>query len=159
MMAAVLLLAGGLMAGVPAQEALNALVKKCETAASVRMNIVKKRNSKTKALEKVVTTVSVKNDEALVNEFIEAFKKDEKDATSVIEDRKEGKVNSLFYRFDGVSYSLDFHQDKGNANISIIEKNSFEYETKSDSPGDGNTSYMYYSPASPLDSLVSDVDR
>jgi lipopolysaccharide export LptBFGC system permease protein LptF len=117
---AIVWLAGSLAAEAWAQETLKALVKKCETADLVRMSIISNRN-KEKKLVKKVTTITILNDDALVNEFIKAFEKDENEALQVISNKQGGKTNNVFYRFEGATYNFSI-QSKGNASVSVIEQ-------------------------------------
>jgi hypothetical protein len=125
---AILLIAGGFSMQATAQEALNALVRKCETLDSVDTNIVRSRDKETKQLNRSITDLTIRNNEALVNEFTAAFKKEEENATQAIENKQGGKTVSFFYRFDNVDFSFSI-QDKGNATVSVIENKG---ETKAE---------------------------
>jgi len=105
-----------------AQENLNALVKKCETMSSVDVNVVSERNAQTNKLEPKVINITIKNDQALVNEFLDAFKKDKENAKQVIENKRAGKTNySFFYQFEGVAYSFNSNENnEGDASISVL---------------------------------------
>jgi len=112
-----------------AQENLNALVKKCETLPSVDMNVVRERNTQTNKLEAKVISITIKDNQALINEFLDAFKKDEENALNAIEKKQGGVVSSLFYKFKNVSYSFSFgeqdfmgnkKQKEGCASVSVI---------------------------------------
>jgi hypothetical protein len=117
---AILWLAAGLTAEVWAQEALRALVKKCETDNTVTMNIVKRKN-KAKELVRTIITIRIQNNEPLVKQFIEAFRKDEQEATRVIEDRQGGNLYKSFFRFEGgTTYNIEINN--GNASVSVIER-------------------------------------
>ncbi|MDR1919121.1 MAG: DUF5024 domain-containing protein [Tannerellaceae bacterium] len=117
---AVLLLMGSLTVKVSAQETLKALVKKCENMDSVSMTIVRDRDKETKQWKRSVITLNIRNNAALVNEFIEAFRKDEAVALKVIENKDQGRSTNFFYSFEGVNYSLRI-KDKANASISVFE--------------------------------------
>jgi len=106
-----------------AQENLNALVKKCETLPSVNMSIIRERNSQTNKLEPKIISIDIKDNKALINEFLDAFKKDEDKVVKVIENKNEGGGTNLFYRFENVSYSIDYGKEEGVASVSVIYKN------------------------------------
>jgi glycine cleavage system regulatory protein len=113
-----------------AQENLDALIKKCETIESIDINVVRTRNSQTKELETKAVTITIKENPALINEFLAAFKKDEINATMVTEDRKGGRINKLFYQFkNNVSYTFHagekdilarFQEREGYATIYVV---------------------------------------
>lgn len=107
--------------GAYAQKNIMALVKKCETIESVDMNVIRKRNKDTKKLEEGIVTVKIKSNPSLIDEFIDAFKKDENDATEVIENKKNGKLTPQLYKFDNLIITFNF-KDNGNATISIINE-------------------------------------
>lgn len=114
-----MLLAGSFSVNMMAQDNLRALVKKCETLDEVDMNIVRQRNNNLK-MTQVITSLTIKNNPALVKEFLEAFKKDEPSATQAIENKKNGKLQPSYYQFNGVSFSFS-QSDEGKASITMIE--------------------------------------
>jgi lipopolysaccharide export LptBFGC system permease protein LptF len=116
---AILLIAGNFTLNASAQTHIEALVKKCESMESVDMNVIRNRNRETKKLERSITTVIIKDNEALVNEFIAAFKADEGDVIQVIENKSSGKLMPSQYIFEGVHYHF-FMKDKANATVSEI---------------------------------------
>ena len=109
-----------------AQKNLDALVKKCETMSSVSMEYVRKKNQQTKKLETKVISITIYNDQALVDEFLDAFKKDEDNVLSVIENKEKGGRFNLFYKFESVSYSIDYMKDKKSASIDVMYKSTTE---------------------------------
>jgi hypothetical protein len=119
-------LAMALLIGIPAelsaQEALDALVKKCETMKDVDINIIRKKNSKTGKLEPSVVTIDVTDNEKLCQAFLDAFEKDSNQATRTIENRKGGVVNTLFYSFEGVSYSYSPGKKKGCCTVTVLRR-------------------------------------
>jgi len=119
---ALLFIVSSLSMKLVAQENLNALVKKCETMSSVDINVVSERNAQTKKLEPKVISITIKNDQGLVNEFLEAFKKDKENANQVIENKSAGKTNySFFYKFEGVAYSFNSDaSNEGGASVSVM---------------------------------------
>jgi hypothetical protein len=55
-----------------------------------------------------------------MSEFIAAFEKDREMADQEIESRADGEIKELYYRFGGVSYTLE---NKGEeSSITVIEK-------------------------------------
>jgi hypothetical protein len=117
---AILLLTGSLAADLSAQETLKALVKKCENMENVDINVVRKRDEKTRALERTVTSIRINNNQALVNEFIAAFEKDKEMADQEIENKSNGKIKNIHYRFGDASYSFS-PGSNGSASITVIE--------------------------------------
>ena len=133
-----ILAAGSMLSFASAQERIKALIKKCETIESVDMNIIKSRRSATSyaessasqdnkpattssttkgPLEESVITVSIHDNETLVNEFLAAFKAEEENATDVMSSKKDGKIVPSHYNFeDGLSFSFSM-RDKANATI------------------------------------------
>jgi poly(A) polymerase Pap1 len=119
---AILLLTGSLSADLFAQETLKALIKKCESMENVNVNVVRSKNKETRELEQEMTSISFRNNQALVNEFIAAFAKDKEMADQEIENKSNGKITNLFYRFGDVSYSFSQHDDTG-ASVSVMNGN------------------------------------
>ena len=102
-----------------AQENLDALVKKCETMESVDTNIMRTRNSETKKIERETINIKFCKNPALLNEFVTAFKKDAEKAVRANENRKGGRVISLYYQFENVRYTLS-QKDEECISISVI---------------------------------------
>ena len=105
-----------------AQENLDALVKKCETMTSVEMNYVYKKNSQTQKFEPAVITITISKDKdsTLIDEFLAALKKDEENATQLIESKQGGQKTSVFCKFKNASYSFSFTSEDRSASISVI---------------------------------------
>jgi hypothetical protein len=123
----ILLLTGSLATDLFAQETLKALVQKCENMENVNINVVRRRNKETKEMERTITNISFSDNQALKNEFIAAFDKDKGLVDQEIENRSNGKIINIFYRFGDISYSFSLSQsDDGSESISVIEK----YEKK-----------------------------
>ena len=121
-----LLIMGSFSMELMAQRNLEALVKKCETMESVNMNIVRIKDPKTKKMEREIISFTICENQALVNEFVAAFKKDEEKAIRAQEQREGGRTISLFYRFeDNSTYSLS-QDPKGCTMISIITRQEQE---------------------------------
>ena len=93
-----------------AQENLNALVRKCETMTSVCMNFIREKNSQTKRIETKMINISIKDNQVLINDFLVAFKKDEENALSIVENKQGEEMVSLFYKFENVTYTFSFSE-------------------------------------------------
>jgi len=114
-------------ATVSAQEHLNALMKKCETMDDVSLDVVQQRSSTTKKISQIIKTVMIKNNKALVDDFLKAFQADKENAIQAIESKKAGgKMVPSFYQFggkgDSVSYSFDLSKDGNGATVTLIQK-------------------------------------
>ena len=108
---AVLLIIAGVNSNLTAQTALRAMVKKCESidSESVIMNVVRKKDKNTlKVISSIVTIDIPAKDKKLVNEFIEAFEKDEPFAFETIYAKKHGTTIPQHFNFSGVSFSFDY---------------------------------------------------
>ena len=119
--AAIFLVVGSFSMDMFAQDALKALVQKCENMENVNVNVVRSRNKETRKLERLVTSISFSDNQALVNEFIAAFNKDKDMADQEIENRSGGKITNVFYIFGDRSYSFS-QDDDGSASITVIER-------------------------------------
>lgn len=130
LIAAVILLAAGSMTmHVSAQEAIKAIIKKCESMENVNMNTVRNKDSQTKKLTRSIVNINFSNNEALAKEVIAAFNKDREAADQEMENRQNGKVNNLMLKFGDTRYS--FSQGKeGHVSISVIEREDSERESK-----------------------------
>lgn len=117
--AAMLLLTGSLTTEMVAQDAIAAVVKKCESQKDVDIHKARSRDKDSKEVTREVTTITIKNNPSLANEFIAAFNKDKANALDEAESSANGKVTHLFYRFDNVSYSY-LLSDDGNVMISVM---------------------------------------
>ncbi len=117
-----MLFIGGFCLEMSAQQNILAVVKKCETSESVEMSVIRKRNEDTKQLERSITSITIKSNPALVDEFIAAFKQDEPNATQVIDTYVKGKLVPQLYRFSNVSVSFSLQGSGGNASVTVIEK-------------------------------------
>ena len=106
-----------------AQADLEALVKKCETMTSVDISIVRTRNQKTNELEREIINIKIKDNLALVDEFLSVLDKlDTTNAIQVAKNRQGGRIINLLYRFKDGSYSFSYDESEKSANISIIKQ-------------------------------------
>lgn len=108
-----------------AQTNLNALMKKCETMNDVNMDVVQQRNPKTKKISQIIKTVMIKNNKALIDDFLKAFQADKNDAIQAIESKRNGRIMPSYYQFNvggvDVSYSLTVKDDGNSGTVSFIQ--------------------------------------
>jgi hypothetical protein len=113
LVAALLLIVSSFSMESMAQKNLLDVVKKCEASDSetVSMSIIRNRNSEKKVTNMVIT-IKISGDKELINDFLEAAKKDEPDAINSIS-KKVGKKNyPSYYNFNnGVAFSFSVHED------------------------------------------------
>lgn len=127
-----LLIAGASAGELVAQEHLNALMKKCESLDNVSVEVIYNKDPKTKKPEKNVVSVTFYRQEnaKLLNDFLDAFKKDREAAYRVMEEKINGKVTPSLYRFSGagdtdITYTVEEVK-------SVFPKNSPHYKEKGD---------------------------
>lgn len=127
-----LLIAGASAGELVAQEHLNALMKKCESLDNVSVEVIYNKDPKTKKPEKNVVSVTFYRQEnaKLLNDFLDAFKKDREVAYRVMEEKINGKVTPSLYRFSGagdtdITYTVEEVK-------SVFPKNSPHYKEKGD---------------------------
>lgn len=124
--AAMLLLAGSLTTEMMAQDAVTALVKKCESMKDVQIQKARSRDKDTKEVTRDITTIVISSNPSLVNDFISAFNKDRNNALEEAESLSEGKVSNLFLRFEKSSCSLT-QTDGGSAVVSLTIGDNMRY--------------------------------
>ena len=104
------LLVGSFSTELWAQKNLEAVVQKCKSDKSVDKSIVTKRDTKTKKLQKIISSFTIEDNPTLQQEVKTAFEQDKEDAYQVIENESNGKMD-YFIRFSKanfkVSYSID----------------------------------------------------
>ena len=111
--------------GLSAQKNIEAMIKKCETSPSVNMEVIKKKNPDGKSQDVKMVSIRINSDKELVNDFLQAFKKDETDADDVITKKEKGKEVSMILKFSDTRYSIRIQDDK-NARVSVNDNpNSF----------------------------------
>ena len=98
-----------------AQENIHAVVKKCENNKNVDITYTKEKKNFLAADDDPLLgrhetyQMVIRGDEAtLIKEFEAAFKKDREKAIKISESKKEGKLVSATYIFNGITYSLIF---------------------------------------------------
>lgn len=143
---AALLMAGSWAGDLLAQANLNALMKKCESMEKVNVDVIYDKDRKTKKPVKEVITItfSRKDNPKLLDEFLDAFRKDKEAAYKVMESKIDGKVMPSFYRFaagtSDISFSLEDLNKKfkgneymlrnGEIRITKIERFDFKEESE-----------------------------
>ncbi len=141
-----LLMAGSWASNLMAQTNLNALMKKCESMEKVNVDVIYDKDLKTKKPVKEVITVtfSRKDNPKLLDEFLDAFRKDKEAAYKVMESKIDGKVMPSFYRFavgtSDLSFSLEDLNKKfkgneymlrnGEIRVTKIERFDFKEESE-----------------------------
>ncbi len=145
-MTVTLLMAGSWASNLMAQTNLNALMKKCESMEKVNVDVIYDKDRKTKKPVKEVITVtfSRKDNPKLLDEFLDAFRKDKEAAYKVMESKIDGKVMPSFYRFavgtSDLSFSLEDLNKKfkgneymlrnGEIRVTKIERFDFKEESE-----------------------------
>lgn len=143
---AALLMAGSWAGDLLAQANLNVLMKKCESMEKVNVDVIYDKDRKTKKPVKEVITItfSRKDNPKLLDEFLDAFRKDKESAYKVMESKIDGKVMPSFYRFaagtSDISFSLEDLNKKfkgneymlrnGEIRITKIERFDFKEESE-----------------------------
>lgn len=133
---AALLMVGSWAGDLLAQENLNALMKKCESMEKVNVDVIYDKDRKTKKPVKEVITItfSRKDNPKLLDEFLDAFRKDKEAAYKVMESKTDGKVMPSFYRFaagsSDISFSLEYMLRNEEIQITKIERFNFKEESE-----------------------------
>lgn len=111
---ALCLLVGSFSAQLSAQKNLEAVIQKCKSDKTVDKSIVTRKDPQTKRLEKVVSSFTIRGNNALRQEVMTAFERDKEEAYQVIQNESNGEV-SWFIRFAKAnvrtSYSLNVDGD------------------------------------------------
>ncbi|MDR3062002.1 MAG: DUF5024 domain-containing protein [Dysgonamonadaceae bacterium] len=122
----IILIVGCLSNDLMAQDALKAMIKKCESLDNVEMSVVRKKNKETLKVEQSITTITINvSNKALIDEFIAACEKDEPSAYEVIYSKKKGKVIPQFFRFKNVNFSFSYNNNNFNFTL-----DNGKYKTK-----------------------------
>jgi hypothetical protein len=120
-----------LVSTVSAQERIYALFKKCETMENVDMNVIREKNSEGKLAPSIIT-IRIRDNEALVNEFLAAFKAEEPNMTSIIENKRAGKLVPTMVKFEDITFSFNL-SDKANATVNqMMDRGGMKYMTRDD---------------------------
>lgn len=110
-----------------AQKNIDKLVKELENRDDVSINSVTKRDPKTRKISRVVKTFSLKVDNKIVKELIDAFEKDEEYAITAIKDMPKGRKAATRVNFTFIfqkdnekrTYTLKT-QANGNVTMTVI---------------------------------------
>lgn len=115
------LLFASISSEISAQTHLDALIKKCETHKSVDMEVVKNKRKTDKEVETKTVNIRITNDKNLVNEFLDAFKKDAADAEQAMFRKKKesSEVNYYQCRFSDQIYTITV-KDEESANVTTV---------------------------------------
>jgi hypothetical protein len=105
---------------IAAQTHLDALIKKCETHKSVDMEVVKNKRVASENVETKSVNIRITNDKNLVNNFLDAFKKDTPNAEqAMFRKRKESnEINYYQCRFSNQTYTI-IVKESGDANVTV----------------------------------------
>ena len=121
----IVLAAGSFTITASAQDTLNALMNKCESMDDVNMDVIQQRNPSTKKLTQVIKSVSIKNNKALIDDFLKAFEADKNEAIQAIYSKKNGKMVPSYFQFKtgskNVSYSFSMKNNGADASIDMIQ--------------------------------------
>jgi hypothetical protein len=133
-----------------AQEAIKALIKKCETLETVDIDIVRHRDRNTKEVTRSVTSIQIRSNPALVKEFQDAFQKAYDDfskgkdvADREIITRRGGKIVNLVYRYGSVTYNFSVDNNGQSANVSVIERPGGDNDGDSDGLSFNGDGFIY----------------
>ena len=110
-----------------AQKNIDKLVKELENRDDVSINSVTKRDPNTRKISRVVKTFSLKVDNKIVKELIDAFEKDEEYAITAIKDMPKGRKAATRVNFTFIfqkdnekrTYTLNT-QANGNVTMTVI---------------------------------------
>lgn len=127
------LIFAGFSMGISAQTHLDALIKKCEKLESTDMEVIKNKQKTEKDVETKTVRIRITNDKKLVNEFLDAFKKDASDAKQAMFRKKEtsGEVNYFQCRFSKQTYTITVNESE---NATVTVGNSAKYQFQQFSP-------------------------
>jgi len=112
LIALVILSAGFLTMKAQAQENIKAMLKKCEGMEEViEADIVRYNDPRIKKLSRSTILIKMITSPALEQQLEEAFRKDSAKATQAVEQKKDGKISHMLYRFDASTYSYTISND------------------------------------------------
>ena len=118
----VLIITGSFFVNVTAQEALRAIMKKCENMENLNVNVVRNKDKETKKVTRVMINISFEKNETLKKEILSAFEKDSEMADYEMKNKRNGNTD-LNYRFGLISFSYNENRD-GRVIFSSHEKSS-----------------------------------
>ena len=125
--ATVLFMAGCFTGETFAQENIKTLIKKCENMDVIDADIIRSKAVTTTSSSQTSTNTSVTRSQsntprsivnitlkytpALEKELVAAFRKDQEKAIHEVEQKKDGKVSHMLYRFNDSEYSFTIKND------------------------------------------------
>jgi putative cell wall-binding protein len=110
-----------------AQENIKAMLKKCEEMDVIEASYVR-NNANALIRTPIRSTMNMKlhYTPELADELVAAFYKDKAKASSEVEQKRDGKVINMLYRFDDATYSFTIINDT--ISIQAVERNySFRF--------------------------------
>jgi len=112
LIAIVILSAGIFTMKVHAQDNIKAMIKQCEGMEEViEADIVRYNDPRIKKLSRSTILIKMITSPALEQQLEEAFRKDSAKATQAVEQKKDGKISHMLYRFDASTYSFTISND------------------------------------------------
>ena len=117
----ILIIAGGYLMNLSAQEALKAITLKCENIDGIDCSVVKNKDKATKEVKTVVGTFRFSNNESLKKEILAAFEKD-KDMSDQESIQKRNGRTTIVYHFGNSRYTY-VEEPNGICTFSIFEGN------------------------------------
>ncbi|MDR1407978.1 MAG: DUF5024 domain-containing protein [Tannerella sp.] len=107
-----------------AQEAVKALIKKCENMESIEMSVIRKRDRNTGDVISNHISFKITSNPALAKEFQDAFQKEldsKNKANSEIVTMRGGKIVSALFKYGNSRYFFDVRDGGQGADITVIE--------------------------------------
>jgi len=118
----IVLLAGSLFFSASAQDNINTLIEKCKKMDNIDVNVSKvKTSTDGKSTSFETTTISIKSNKSLTDEFLAAFKRDSEKADSTTENETNGEINLLMCTFGSNIYT--YSSKKDGVTISVYRVN------------------------------------
>ena len=107
----IFLLFGSVTVELKAQEAIQALLKKCENMESMTVSVIREKDRETGKITRDIVNVSFKSDThpTLEKEFLAAFQKDEDKADRVTKNISNGKAINMSFRFGDITYNYSYN--------------------------------------------------
>ncbi|MDR1813575.1 MAG: DUF5024 domain-containing protein [Tannerella sp.] len=119
----ILIISGLSIAAINAQTHIEALIKKCETMENVDMEVIKRKNKEAKEKETVAVRIEIRDNRKLIDDFIDAFRKDESDADQITT-RKRSNDELYVYQYGNMQYTLRI-KEKTNAQVRVTSGRNY----------------------------------
>jgi hypothetical protein len=100
--------------GMYAQENIKAAIKKCEKMEVIEADIVRYKEPGLKGLSRTTVLIKMMTSPELEKMLEEAFHQDSEKATQAVEQKKEGRISHMYYKFDYANYSYTISNDTVN---------------------------------------------